>query len=316
MEAILLSAYFSLCWIIFKIFKIPLNKWSGTTVILGAVIMMGTILMGMAYYHPSSRTARTYFITTQLVSNVKGKVIEVSAEPNVQLQGGEILFKIDPTPFQAKVDDLTAQLAFTKKRLADTRKLVKLAGGAKFEIDQYEKEVKSLEAQLVTAQFNLDSCVVRAPGPGFVAHLRVRPGQIAVPFPVAPLMTFVNTDSAMLVAGFTQQPMQNIKAGNHAEVLFKGIPGRVFQAKVVRILGALAEGEVSANRNMFPMSRQLPEGLIPVLIELEEDLDDDFFVPLGSDAVVAVYSEQWHHVTVIRKVLLRAESWRNFLHFH
>ena len=315
MEAILLATYFSVCWIIFKIFRIPLNKWSGTTVILGAVIMMGTILMGMAYFHPASRTARTYFVTTQIVSNVKGKVTSVAVEPNVMLKGGEVLFTIDATPFQGRVDDLTAQLEFARKRLADNQKLVKLAGGAKFEVEQYEKEVKSLEGQLATAQFDLDSCVVRAPGPGFVAHLRVRPGQIAVPFPVAPLMTFVNTDSKMLIAGFTQQPMQNIKAGNHAEILYKGIPGRVFQAKVVRILDALAEGELSPGRNMVSLSTQLPEGLIPVLVELEEEMGG-FFVPLGSDAVVAVYSEKWHHVTIIRKVLLRAESWRNFLHFH
>ena len=315
MEAILLATYFSVCWIIFKIFRIPLNKWSGTTVILGAVIMMGTILMGMAYFHPASRTARTYFVTTQIVSNVKGKVTSVLVEPNVMLKGGEVLFTIDATPFQGRVDDLTAQLEFARKRLADNQKLVKLAGGAKFEVEQYEKEVKSLEGQLATAQFDLDSCVVRAPGPGFVAHLRVRPGQIAVPFPVAPLMTFVNTDSKMLIAGFTQQPMQNIKAGNHAEILYKGIPGRVFQAKVVRILDALAEGELSPGRNMVSLSTQMPEGLIPVLVELEEEMEG-FFVPLGSDAVVAVYSEKWHHVTIIRKVLLRAESWRNFLHFH
>ena len=315
METILLLAYFSVCWIIFRIFKIPLNKWSGTTVILGAVVMMGTILMGMAYFHPASRTARSYFITTQIVSNVKGKVIEVTAQPNVPLKGGEVLFKIDPTPYQGQVDDITARLEFSKKRLEDSRKLVKLAGGAKFEVEQYKKDVKSLEGQLVSAQFNLDSCVVRAPGPGFVAHLRVRPGQMAVPIPLAPLITYVNTDSAMIIAGFTQQPMQNIKAGNEAEILFKGIPGRVFKAKVIRILDALAEGELAAGRTMVSLSNQLPEGLIPVLIQLEESMDG-YFIPLGSDAVVAVYSERWHHVTVIRKVLLRAESWRGFLHFH
>lgn len=315
METILLLAYFSVCWIIFKIFKIPVNKWSGTTVILGAVIMMGTILMGMAYFHPASRTARSYFITTQIVSNVRGKVIEVTAKPNIPLKGGEVLFKIDPTPYQGQVDDITARLEFSKKRLEDSRKLVKLAGGAKFDVEQYQKEVKSLEGQLILAQFNLDSCVVRAPGPGFVAHLRVRPGQMAVPFPIAPLITYVNTDSSMIVAGFTQQPMQNIKAGNEAEILFKGIPGRVFKARVVRILDALAEGELASGKSMVTLTKQLPEGLIPVLIEVEDNMDD-FFVPLGSDAVVAVYSERWHHVTIIRKVLLRAESWRGFLHFH
>ena len=315
METLLLMTYLATCWLIFKIFKIPVNKWSLTTVVLGAVIMLGTVLAGMAYYHPSSQSARSYFITTAIVSNVCGKVIEVPVQANTQLHKGDILFKIDPTPFQGVVDDLTAQLEFAVQRLADSHKLVKVAGGAKFDVDQYEKEVRSLKGQLVTAQFNLVSCTVRAPGDGFVAHLRIRPGQIAVPLPVVPVMTFVNKDSSAYIAGFSQQPMQNIKPGNKAEIIFPGIPGRVFQARVKKILPALAEGEITASRAMYSFTQQLPEGQIPVILTMEDDMSG-FYVPLGSNAVVAVYSEHWHHVQIIRKILLRMESWRNFLHFH
>lgn len=315
METILLITYFSFCWIIFKIFKIPVNKWSLTTVVLGAVIMMGIILAGMAYFHPASKTARSYFITTPIVSNVRGKVIEVPVKTNVPLKKGDILFKIDPVPFQGIVDDLNAQLAFSKKRLADSIELVKIAGGAKFDIDQYEKEVRSLEGQLVTAQFNLESCTVRAPGDGFVTHLRVRPGQMAVPLPVLPVMTFVTDDTVMFMAGFSQAPMQNIKEGNEAEVIFPGIPGRVFKAKVDQILPALAEGEISASKSMFSITQQLPEGLVPVFLTFEEDMSG-FYIPLGSSATATVYSHRWHHIVIIRKILLRMESWRNFAHFH
>ena len=315
METILLLTYFSFCWIVFKIFHISVNKWSLTTVVLGAVIMMGTLLAGMAYYHPASMSARSYFLTTPIVSNVRGKVIEIPVETNVPLQKGDVLFKIDPTPFQGKVDNLQAQLEFSRKRLADSIELVKIAGGAKFDIDQYKKEVKSLEGQLVTAQFNLDSCTVRAPGPGFVTHLRVRPGQMAVPLPLMPVMTFVNSDSVMFIAGFNQQPMQNIKVGNDAEVIFPGIPGRVFKARVKKILPALAEGEMTAARDMFSISRQLPEGQVPVLLTFVDDMSG-YYLPLGSSAVATIYSEHWHHVTIIRKMLIRMESWRNYAKFH
>ncbi len=315
MELILLTIYFTFCWIIIKIFKIPINKWTITTVFLGAVVMLGTILAGMAYFHPASKTARSYFISTDIVSSVRGKIIEIPVQTNVPLNAGEVLFKIDPTPFQGVVDDLQAQVAFSRKRLADSIELVKIAGGAKFDIDQYQKEVKSLEGQLVTAQFNLDSCVVRAPGPGFVTHLLVRAGQMAVPLPIAPVMTFVNADTEIFVAGFSQQPMQNIKVGNEAEVIFPGIPGRVFKAKVDKIIPALAEGELSAKRDMFSISKQLPEGLVPVFLVFEEDMSK-FYIPMGSDAVATVYSHRWHHVQILRRILLRVESWRNFMHFH
>ncbi len=315
MELILLTIYFTFCWIIIKVFKIPINKWTITTVFLGAVVMLGTILAGMAYFHPASKTARSYFISTDIVSNVRGKIIEIPVQTNVPLKEGDILFKIDPTPFQGVVNDLNAQLTFSRKRLADSIELVKIAGGAKFDIDQYEKEVKSLEGQLETAQFNLDSCIVRAPGAGFVTHLMVRPGQMAVPLPMAPVMTFVNADTEVFVAGFSQQPMQNIKVDNEAEVIFPGIPGRVFKAKVDKIIPALAEGELAASRTMFSISKQLPEGLVPVFLTFEEDMSN-FYIPMGSDAVATVYSHRWHHVQILRRILLRVESWRNFMHFH
>ncbi len=315
MEVILLLTYFMTCWGIIKLFKIPVNQWTITTVFLGAVVMMGTILGAMAYFHPASKSARSYFISTDIVANVRGKVIEVPVETNVPLKKGDILFKIDPVPFQGVVNDLQARLDFSKKRLKDTRELVKVAGGAKFDIEQYEKEVRSLEGQLMTAQFNLDSCIVRAPGPGFVTHLLIRPGQMAVPLPLAPVMTFVNADSEVFVAGFSQEPMQNIHEGNQAEVIFPGIPGRVFQAKVVKIVPALAEGELSASKNMFSFSTQLPRGQVPVFLEFENDLSE-FYIPMGSDAVVAVYSHRAHHIQILRKVLLRVASWQNFLHFH
>lgn len=315
METLLLLSYFTCCWIIFKLFKIPVNKWSITTVVLGAIIMMGTLLAGMAYFHPSSQNARSYFITTPIVANIRGKIIEVPVKPNTPLRQGDILVKIDPTPFQGRVDDLNAQLDFARTRLTQSKELVRVAGGAKFDVEKYEKEVKSLEAQLIKANFDLESCIIKAPGAGFVTHMRARPGMMAVPFPMFPIMTFVNTDTQTFIAGFTQQPMQNIKSGNHAEVIFPGIPGRVFQAHVVKILDALAEGELAPGSNMLSLSRQLPEGQIPVIIQIDSNMDD-FFVPMGSDAVVAVYSKRWHHVQIIRKVLLRMESWRNFLHFH
>ncbi len=315
MELILLTIYFSFCWVIIKIFKIPINQWTITTVFLGAVVMLGTILMCMAYFHPASTVARSYFISTDIVSNVRGKVIEVPVKTNVSLEEGDILFKIDPVPFQGKVDSIQAQLDFSRKRLEDSIKLVKLAGGAKFDIDLYKKEVQSLEGQLDTAQFNLDSCIVRAPGKGFVTHLLVRPGQMAVPLPIAPVMTFINADTEMFIAWFTQHPMQNIEVGNEAEVIYPGIPGRVFKARVAQILPALAEGELSVKKDMVSASTQLPEGKIPIILKFEEDMSD-FYIPLGSDAVAAIYSHRAHHIQILRRILLRVESWRNFLHFH
>lgn len=317
METLLILTYLSICWIVFKVFKIPVNKWSMTTVVLGGVILLGVILMAMAYYHPASVSARSYFISTPIVSNVKGKVISVDAIPNKLLNKNDILFKIDPTPFQAVVNDLSAQLEFSKTRLDDSIKLNKLAGGSKFDIQNYAKEVNSLKAKLEKAKFDLESCVVKAPSKGYVTQVRARVGQMAVPLPLLPVMTFIPAETKYLIAGFTQEPMQNLKAGNEAEIIFSGIPGGIFHGKIIQILPALAEGEISPTQTMVSLSRSLRRGQIPVMIEITDDMSK-YNMPMGIDASVAVYSEGniVHHIAIIRKVLLRMESWKNFLRFH
>jgi multidrug resistance efflux pump len=318
METLMLLTYITFCWIIFKVFKIPVNKWSLTTAILGGVILIGSMLMGMAYFHPGSRSARTYFVTTGIIPNVRGKVIEVDAKPNVPLKKGDILFKIDPTPYQAAYDEAKAQLDFAQKRLEDSIRLQQTAGGSKFEVYRWEKEVAAAKAQLDNAKFELDSCTVKAPADGFVAHMRVRPGLMAVTIPALPAMTFVDASSETLIAGFGPEPIQNIKPGDPAEVVFPSIPGRTFQGKVVRVLPALAEGELNANRNMYALSRKLPEGEIPVVIKLNKPFSE-IGLPMGVDALAAVYGANegfWSHVAIIRKILLRMMSWQYFLRFH
>jgi multidrug resistance efflux pump len=317
METLMLLTYITICWIVFKVFKIEVNKWSLTTAVLGGVIILGITFMGMAYYHPGSRSARTYFVTTPIVPNVRAKVTEIAVQPNEPVKKGDILFKIEDTRYRARYDDIVAQLNFAKARLADTKELRRVAGGSKFDIHEYEKQVGSLTAQLEEAKFNLDSCIVRAPSNGFVTQIRVRPGQMAVTIPALPVMTFVNTDSIAFIAGFSQEPLGNIVPGNYAEVIFPSIPGRSFRAHVIKVLPAMAEGEIAPDRAMYSFSRQLPPGEIPVMISIDDNITK-YHLPLGTDGIVAIYSEHhiWKHVAIIRKILLRMQSWQYFLHFH
>lgn len=110
MELLLIATYTALCWAIFKIFKIPVNKWSIPTAILGGVVMIGTMLLLMNYNHPYSVLAREYVVTTPIVPNVSGVVIEVPVKPNTPLKQGDVLFRLDPTLYQAQYDAAKARL--------------------------------------------------------------------------------------------------------------------------------------------------------------------------------------------------------------
>lgn len=52
MDLLLIMTYAALCITIFKVFKIPLNKWTVPTAVLGGVIIIGTLILLMNYNHP------------------------------------------------------------------------------------------------------------------------------------------------------------------------------------------------------------------------------------------------------------------------
>jgi multidrug resistance efflux pump len=101
-------------------------------------------------------------------------------------------------------------------------------------VDGQHTAIVRLQNELADAQFDLDQTVVRAPAGGFVTQVSLRPGMYVVPLPLRPAMIFVNDSQRdrALVAAFQQNALQRVKPGNEAEVLFKGVPGRVFKAKV------------------------------------------------------------------------------------
>ena len=111
MELLLILIYTAIFVAVFKIFRIPVNKWTLPTAALGGIIMIGLILLVMNYNHPFSANARIYFATTPILPDVRGRVIDVPVEANAPLKEGDVLFRIDPQPYQYVVDQKKALLA-------------------------------------------------------------------------------------------------------------------------------------------------------------------------------------------------------------
>ena len=104
MAALLLLCYAAICVAIFKILRVPLNKWTVTTAGLGGVVIIGGLLAGMNFNHPYTTDARLYFFTTPIIPQIKGRVVEVLVKSNVHVKKGDPLFKLDAAPYQFVVD--------------------------------------------------------------------------------------------------------------------------------------------------------------------------------------------------------------------
>lgn len=110
MDLLIILTYVALAWLIFKIFKIPVNKWSVPTAALGGVFLVGALILLMNYNHPYTFTAQKAVISIPIVPQVTGVVVDVTQKQNQLINKGEMLFKLDPTRYAARLKKLQADL--------------------------------------------------------------------------------------------------------------------------------------------------------------------------------------------------------------
>ena len=112
MELILLAIYAGIVWFIFiKMKWLPWNMVSQVIVVIIPIVALTALILTLNVVAPSSADVRVIKYVVNIVPQVKGRVIEVPVEPNRPVKKGDVLFKLDPTPYQLQVSALEAQLA-------------------------------------------------------------------------------------------------------------------------------------------------------------------------------------------------------------
>lgn len=314
MDFILIATYTAICVAVFKIFKIPLNKWTVPTAVLGGIILIGSLIFIMNYNHPYSEMTREYFVSTPVVPSVKGRVTSVDVKANTPVKAGDLLFTIDPVPFQNKVDSLTARLVSATADFERAAELRKRNLGSQRDVDITRAQMDDLSAQIQDAEYDLSRTEVRAESDGFVTQNFVYPGFLAVPIPLRPAMVFVQDTSFTYVGWYRQNSVLRLKAGFEAEVAFDAIPGKVFSGEVVQVLPALAEGELQASGSLLSLRGAIP-GRVPVVIKITDPRFEEYRsqLPGGAYGQSAIYSDQFGHLSILRKTILRMSSWMSYI---
>lgn len=180
------------------------------------------------------------------------------------------------------------------------------------QIDGQNPEVRETSALLEKARWDLEQTTVRAPADGYVPQVQLRPGMMAVPIPLKPLMAFVVEEQPTLIATFPQKVISNIKPGMHGEATFKQFPGRTFKVTVRRVMTAIPEGEVDASGQLLSATSAHSPGRIPIVFDYAEDVAG-LNLPVGAQATVAVYTDRVHALSFLRKIIVRIHSWENYV---
>jgi len=98
MDLLLLLLYAGFATAIFKIFKIPLNKYTVPTAILGGVVFLFTLLFWMNFKHPYAKYAKEVFVSIPIVPDFMGRWLMCLWNPMFWCRKGMFFFRLIPSP--------------------------------------------------------------------------------------------------------------------------------------------------------------------------------------------------------------------------
>ena len=161
MEALLLAIYAFFVWLIFiKLKWLPWNITSQVIVVIIPIVGMAAMILTLNVVAPSSSDVRVFKYVVQILPQVRGRVIEVPVEPNRLVKKGELLFRIDPTPYQNDLNLAKARQGAAEAQFATAgANLVDAGAGAR----QLQEQLNSASAQVRALHPRVD-----------LARLRVR----------------------------------------------------------------------------------------------------------------------------------------------
>jgi multidrug resistance efflux pump len=179
MEILLLGIYAFFIWLIFLKFKwLPWTIVSQVIVITIPIVGLTLLILLLNIVAPSSHDVRVINYVVPINPPVRGLVVAVPIEPNRPIKKGDVLFKIDPTPYEIGVSNHQAtvlslreqlkgtqaanavnrdKLALAKKRLAQYTELASTGAGNKFDLEQTETDVLNIESQIAASAADEDS---------------------------------------------------------------------------------------------------------------------------------------------------------------
>lgn len=220
----------------------------------------------------------------------------------------------------AEANSTTADLKLKQLIDADLPQAQALAREAKLAAtsrigDEYTI-VASIQAQLDRARYDLEQTDVQAPSDGYVIGATLLPGQRVSNLPVRSWMAFVDTRQSKLAVGIHQNMIRHVRPGQDAEIVFKLRPGRTFAAKVESIAYISPSGQLKPAGDVpdapSPSQSAKPFG---VILSIDEELPalNGGALPGGAVGSAAIYTDSSKATHVIRRVMLRMESWMNYI---
>ncbi len=244
MEVLLTLAYAFLVRLVFFDRRwLPWNLVTGLLVwgLYAAAALTEIVLLGQ--YTPYSDRVFVERPVVQMATYMGGQVEEVYVKANDSVKKGDPLYKMDPAPTQARLDDATAELAKARQLYEDSKKLVEKKVLAAEALKVKEDDYQAAQAEVDRFTYQLQQTVAYAPSDGYVINLQLRAGQFARL--KAPVLSFVSTEEVWLVMAIRQEGSQYIEPGQEIEFALTMYPGEIFTTTVGGLVQGVGEAQLT-----------------------------------------------------------------------
>ena len=116
--------------------------------------------------------------TVQINARIQGQMTKAFFKEGEMVKAGDVLFQIDPRPYQATYDNAMAQLATAKAKADRYTRLTAQNAIAGQQFDDAQAEYLEAKAAVESARLNVEFTTIRAPVNGKTGAILIQPGNM------------------------------------------------------------------------------------------------------------------------------------------
>ena len=250
--------------------KTPIYKIILTLVVVGAAAYAAYLLYLKYSVDPWTRDGQVRANIIGIAPRVAGPVIKIPVRDNQQVKAGDLLFEIDPAPYEAAVESAQGQVAtaevgvLQKKQDLDRQSdLFQRHVNSKEDFQDAQNayatadaQLKTAKANLKTAQLNLSYTRVYAPVDGYLTNVNTSEG--AYVQAGQQLLALVDASSFWVAAYFKETQLPAITEGRQVQVTLLGYPHDPFEGIVNSVAWGIyiSDGSGGDSTDLLPSVSQ------------------------------------------------------------